>query len=597
MVKAKIDLFLVIALVGLVLGTWAGVSMYSRTQMELLWGYRTLGLFIGFWLFLAFAIAFFRAQSPHARKWMIWSSCSGLALGIGFPGYLAFPLLLFGALMPLLWLERDIVKIKGKASGGVFFPYLYHSFFLWNIISTFWVANSSLGAGIFTFLANTLLMTIPWVLFHYAKFNMPKTRYLSLIVFWICYENLHYHWDLAWPWLTLGNSFAQWPQLVQWYEYTGVFGGSLWVLLLNILLLKMVDEVKAGGKIVQNRMLRWWAVVFFIPVMVSLGIYFTYQPQGKPLEVAVVQPNYEPHYVKFNVPEEVQLTRFLELSKLVVTDRTKYLVCPEASFGPAETHQFSEYPAIIGFRRFLQDHPGLNLVMGMDSYTILRSGDPHSKATREYRFSNGEIRFLESLNAAVQITENPMQEIPVYKKSKLVPGPEIFPFRSILFFMEPVVKKFQGTVEGVATQPERSAFSSQWGRVGPAICYESVFGQYFTGYIQQGAQAIFIMTNDGWWDNTPGHLQHLYIASLRSIETRRDIARSANTGVSAFINQRGDIQQATRYDEATAIRSEILFSDAKTFYVKWGDLIARISLLVAMMLAASLVVKVIKKDA
>ena len=93
----------------------------------------------------------------------------------------------------------------------------------------------------------------------------------------------------------------------------------------------------------------------------------------------------------------------------------------------------------------------------------------------------------------------------------------------------------------------------------PVICYESVYGEYSTGYIKKGAQAIFIMTNDGWWDNTAGHRQHLYFASLRAIEARRAIARSANTGISAFVNQRGDILQPTRYDEPIAIKTQYSF--------------------------------------
>ncbi len=141
-----------------------------------------------------------------------------------------------------------------------------------------------------------------------------------------------------------------------------------------------------------------------------------------------------------------------------------------------------------------------------------------------------------------------------------------------------LVEKLEGTVAGVGTQAERSVFSSETGRIAPVICYESIFGEYFTGYIHKGAQAAFIMTNDGWWDYTPGHRQHLYFASLRAIETRRSIARSANTGISAFINQYGDISQATGYGVAAAIKDRLLLNDAVTFYVRWGDIIARLAL-------------------
>ena len=191
--------------------------------------------------------------------------------------------------------------------------------------------------------------------------------------------------------------------------------------------------------------------------------------------------------------------------------------------------------------------------------------------------------FYEILNAALQI-EIGNDDVQLYRKSKLVPGPEILPYRRIFFFLKPLIDKLEGTTAGVGTQPERSVMSSDAGKVAPAICYESVFGEYVTGYIRKGAQAIFIMTNDGWWDNTAGHRQHLHFASLRAIETRRAIARSANTGISAFINQRGDILQHTRYNEPVAIKGAIRFNDAVTFYVLWGDTIARISLFASIIL-------------
>ena len=133
--------------------------------------------------------------------------------------------------------------------------------------------------------------------------------------------------------------------------------------------------------------------------------------------------------------------------------------------------------------------------------------------------------------------------------------------------------------------------SSSRARIAPVICYESIFGEYHNGYIKKGAQAIFIMTNDGWWDNTAGHRQHLYFASLRAIETRRGIARSANTGISAFVNQRGDILQPTKYGEAVAIKGSLHLNDAITFYVRWGDIIARVALFLTAIFLLNTIVK------
>src|SRR5574343_444659 len=72
-------------------------------------------------------------------------------------------------------------------------------------------------------------------------------------------------------------------------------------------------------------------------------------------------------------------------------------------------------------------------------------------------------------------------------------------------------------------------------KLAPAVCYESVYGDFMAKYIRSGAEVICIITNDGWWGNTPGHRQHLAYAKLRAIETRKQIIRSANTGISCFV--------------------------------------------------------------
>ena len=121
-------------------------------------------------------------------------------------------------------------------------------------------------------------------------------------------------------------------------------------------------------------------------------------------------------------------------------------------------------------------------------------------------------------------------------------------------------------------------------KIAPVICYESVFGEYITSYVQKGAQLIFIITNDGWWKNTPGYKQHMSFARLRAVETRRSIARSANTGISCYINQRGDVMQPTKWWVEASVKGKLNINSTITFYVKYGDYIARISLFSSILL-------------
>ena len=143
-----------------------------------------------------------------------------------------------------------------------------------------------------------------------------------------------------------------------------------------------------------------------------------------------------------------------------------------------------------------------------------------------------------------------------------------------------------GTISTKTTQDDRAVFIANDGaKVGPIICYESVYGEYVTQYVQNGAQFLAIITNDAWWNNTQGHKQHLTFASLRAIETRRDIARSANTGISAFINQKGEIVSKTKYGEKSALRGTVHLNSTKTFYVLFGDYIAYLAVIVLALLS------------
>jgi apolipoprotein N-acyltransferase len=181
--------------------------------------------------------------------------------------------------------------------------------------------------------------------------------------------------------------------------------------------------------------------------------------------------------------------------------------------------------------------------------------------------------YFDVFNAAIQIENS--SKVQFYHKSKLVPGVEQIPFAEQLAFLKPAFQAFGGSAGSYGKQEKPSVFYTQSGiGAAPVICYESIWGEYVADYVQQGAQFIAIITNDAWWGNTSGKDQHLLYAKLRAIETRRWVARSANTGISGFINQRGDIVQKSKWWTSTALKAEINLNDEQTFYVKHQDYIA-----------------------
>ena len=109
----------------------------------------------------------------------------------------------------------------------------------------------------------------------------------------------------------------------------------------------------------------------------------------------------------------------------------------------------------------------------------------------------------------------------------------------------------------------------------PIICYESIYSNYATEYVRNGANLFTIITNDGWWGDTPGYHQHASFSSLRAIETRRSVARSANTGISSLINQRGEVMQELGWWKKGALKGTLNANDELTYYVRNGDYIGR----------------------
>lgn len=579
--KPTIKIIILIFLLAII--AWTSYDMVNLFMEQKLWGYRPLILFSAAWAFVMLLVEHWISKKEKKKwQWLRLSTLSGVLLALGFPD-IPLTFLMFIGFVPLLLVEKEISEQKEETNKWEVFKFSYHTFVVWNILTTYWVANTAFVAAIVAIWLNAFFMTIPFVLFHHTKKRMPKVAYWGFVAYWIAFEYVHLNWEISWTWLTLGNAFATFPTWVQWYEWTGVFGGTLWILLANLMFFRLIEHYESYQKQGLFRPALRFGALVIIPIIVSLVMYYNYEEQGTAAEVVVIQPNYEPHYEKFTVSQGEQIRQFLRLSQSQINQNTDYLVFPETSFRSINTSKWESNRPINELKQFLTSYPNLKLVTGISAYREFEEGEEHTEAVREHKKKDGSVLYWEALNAAIQL-EDDSSDYQLYVKSKLVPGAEFLPYQSLFFFLEPLVESLDGSMAGHGTRKERTILKSDKGNIAPQICYESVYGEYSTEYIRKGANAIFIMTNDGWWDKTAGHRQHLLFASLRAIETRRSIARSANTGISAFINQRGDISQATQYGEEAAIKGTILMNDKKTLYVRWGDFIARIGLFTAIIL-------------
>lgn len=526
---------------------------------------------------------------------ILLSILSGVLLSLawlGFPGWL-----LFVAFLPLLYLDYYFIQNKTEFRSVSIWGHAFLAFFIWNIATTWWIMHATLAGAIMAIVTNSFLMSLTFWLAHIARRNYKSSLgYVALVVFWISFEYFHFHWDIEWPWLTLGNGFANNIKWIQWYEYTGYLGGTLWVLVMNIVLFSIARNWFEKRAVRQSIYpVSAFVLLLIVPIGLSYQRYNTYVETENPKSIVIVQPNIDPYSESYDAQaENVKLKKFIGLASSKADSETDFIIGPETLFenpGFWNEGELSTNTQLRQLTGFLNHYPKAEMIFGVTSYIVYPD---KTKATPTAR-TKGETTY-DMFNTAIFLGNNGQPQI--YHKSKLVVGVEKMPFAKHLGFLGDFVINIGGTTNSLGSQKEPSNFVSKDGsQVAPVICYESVFGEFVTKYVQKGAGLIFIITNDGWWKNTPGYHQHLSFARLRAIETRRSIARCANTGISCFINQRGDISQATEWWVPTATKGTINTNDKMTFYVRFGDYIARISLFVSVLLVLRLIVgRFVKKD-
>ncbi|QQL49530.1 apolipoprotein N-acyltransferase [Mucilaginibacter ginkgonis] len=519
------------------------------------------------------------------KKNILLAIFSGLLMWLGWPPSRFMNILLFVGLVPMLVAIENIIGSASDKKGRQIFTVAFIGFFVWNTLSIYWVYNSVKMVGDLIAIPISLIpyslgpLLIACACWLYYRMRVAANRNISLVAlvcFWIGYEYIHQTWPLAFPWMTLGNGFAVSHQLVQWYEYTGVYGGTVWIWLVNILIfLYYRGLLEAQTARTRKFTILSVALAVILPAGISLARYYSFSEQRNPSDIVVVQPNVDPYAKEFSIPVYQQIATLTHLSDSLAQANTEYFIWPETAIpDPAlDEEHINTSPVYAQVKSFLNKYKNANLITGAETFKIF-----NNQATITASPMPGG-QFFDSYNAALSLENS--DKVQFYHKSKLVPGAETIPF-SQLSFLKPVFAHLGGAAGSYAGQPDAGVFYSQSG-IGsdPVICYESIWGEYVARSVEKGAQFIAIITNDGWWENTSGKDQHLDYAKLRAIENRRWVARSANTGISAFINERGDVVQRTGWWVRTAIKQDINLNSDLTFYTKHGDYIAYVACFLA----------------
>ena len=484
-----------------------------------------------------------------------WLSLTGLALPI--------------ALVPLLWISHSAEN--SKKGWWQTFRYALLTFVLWNVVTVWWIWNASPVGPIAATIVSSALSMIAFMGYHtILKRASKKLAYTLLVALWITLEYWYTTSDISWPWLLLGNGFSNDIWAIQWYEYTGLFGGSLWVLCSNI----AIFEAYLSRK-------RWAiaraGIITILPIIISSIIYLTYkEPNDNSITVTVVQPNV--HHGDKNKPSDKEQEQNLLSLASKSPSNVDYIVMPECAIP-----KYIQEPALDNnlfvnkIHNLLNSkYPTAEVVAGGSTLKFYRDGEETTTARTNKDGSRYDI-----FNSALYI--HAKRPSTVHHKERLVIGTESMPVKWLFEWLDFLVIDLGGSMGELGRGTERVVSHGDKATIGAAICYEALYGAYYGEFINNGAEAMFVISNDCWWDNTPGYRHLFSMSAIRAVEHRRAIARSANTGISGFISSRGDHLETLGWDQRGVLTAKVPLNSEKTIYTIYGDIIARIAQFVTLL--------------
>jgi len=484
--------------------------------------------------------------------------------------------LVFFAWVPLLLVEENL---RQHSNTYMVFNYALVSCLVWNILGTWWITRVHFVGAVLIILANSLLQALVFWLASRMRTILNIPLLFPLLFIWMGYEYLHLSWDLAWPWLNLGNALASVPSCIQWYEFTGVRGGTLWIILTNFALIKVVGTCQTKGRGYSVMVGLLALMLFFIPVFGSYLILQTIEEGSETVNIALIQPNLDPYTEKFDPKVHNQhVQEFFRTADTIVDEETEYLIGPETlildQIDERDPSTSIYYQKLLAFR---EKYPRLNILMGVHSYQELGSNDipPGSRFNREKNV------YYEPFNTALFLPSGAASAPQFYHKTKLVPLFERMPFVQYLGFLGKYSLALGGYNGTYSRRQERTTFivPDTSSAILPIVCFESIFGPYCARNLPEKKGFVCMITNDGWWKNTPGYRHHFNFSPVRAIENRLDFVRVANTGISAIINAKGLVVTRTPWWEKATLKGRIHLRRGQTFFACYGDYLGRTALI------------------
>jgi apolipoprotein N-acyltransferase len=489
------------------------------------------------------------------------AAASGLALGLAFPKF-DYGLLAWVALVPLFYV------IEGESMRRVL-GWAYLQGFAANVVSLYWIpiplhdfADVRLSLAIFPMLLLAGIVAINTAVAIWAgEFVARRTRIPAVItmpVAWTAVEWIRTYFPIGFPWNLLGYAAYRNLGLIQFAEFTGVYGVSALIVFFNAVVYVVI--FRRGGYRLQTVSLSVLTATMI--ALVAFGSWrinnLRHAPSTGSFRVAMIQGNI-PQSLKWDpnfLPQSYQVYQDLTVS---AATRADLIVWPEAAaaflFQPDD-----QYPAGLA----------TDAAYRAALLTLARTiGKPLLIGAPALGREDGHLGFY---NRAYLVSAKGEVEAH-YDKIQLVPFGEYVPARSILgYFVNRVVQGFGDMIPGT----EQTLFKVKGAKLGILICYESIFPNFTRREVNLGADVLVNITNDAWYGESSAPYQVLAMAEMRSVETKVPMVRVANTGISTLILPSGQITARTPLFKRGSVVVDVAWRPVRTVYTIVGDLFAEI---------------------
>jgi len=443
-------------------------------------------------------------------------------------------------------------------------------------------------------LAHPFFFTVPMLVYHFVQKRFAKSSIFLFPFLFLSFEHLHSISEVAFPWLSLGYSQSYNLPDIQFAAFTGLFGLSLQILLINALLCyaltSWINGRKENGYRTAISLLSSFLLIVIPEIYGSIVLkraatsgYLTAKHNGSPehlknlslkdsiLKVSIIQPNIDPNE-KWNGNQSEIMDIYKGETAALAADSSDLVVWPETAIP-----YYILLPQFSSYRNSLENFLGRTNTTLLTGVPLAYYYSDSDSAEPSSHYDDVANKYYDAYNGAALF--EPHSKYPqTYGKIVLVPFGERIPYAdAVPFLIKPL--NWGVGISNWARGRDTTVFKLQNGvRFSTVICYESVFPDYVRQFVNKGADFLVIITNDGWYGKSSGPYQHAAYAVFRAVENRRAIVRAANTGISEFIDPFGRlIGNQTKLDERTTLTEDIPISQSKTYYSIHGDWIAHIA--------------------